>query len=209
MLQEREFERVGGNQVLRADVRIVTATNRDLKQEVANGTFRSDLYYRLHVFPIVLPALRERSEDIPLLAEHFVHKFAKKTGKHVTGFTSASLRQMQQYAWPGNIREMEHLLERSVILTKQPELDITLDTSAMPLAGSDSEAISAPSRVGQTLQNAERELIYNTLLHCEGRIRGEGGAAQMLDINPSTLEARMRKLGIQRKRVVEKIGEQR
>ena len=208
VLQEREFERVGGNQVLKADVRIVTATNRDLKQEVVNGTFRSDLYYRLHVFPIALPALRDRPEDIPLLATYFVDKCARKTGKKVTGLTSASLRQMQQYAWPGNIREMEHLLERSVILTQQPELDITLDASAMPLSGSDSEAGSAPSRVGQTLQDAERELIYNTLLHCEGRIRGKGGAAQMLDINPSTLEARMRKLGIQRKRVVERINNQ-
>lgn len=208
VLQEREFERLGGNKVIQVDVRIVVATNRDLKQEVASGNFRSDLYYRLHVFPIVLPPLRERPEDISLLATHFVRVFAKKTGRPVTGLTADSLQQMRQYSWPGNIREMEHLLEREVILAKQPELQITLAASPFGVPNSVTEPASSPTnvRVGQTLQEAERDLIYNTLLHCEGRVQGKGGAAEVLGINPSTLTSRMRKLGIVRQQVIQKIN---
>lgn len=209
VLQEREFERVGGSKVLKVDVRIVTATNRDLKQEVANSTFRSDLYYRLHVFPINLPPLRERPEDIPLLAMHFVRTFAKKTGKHITGLTARSLQRMQRYSWPGNIREMEHLLEREIILAKQSELEITPTTSVASSSGATTPSSPSPAtaRVGQTLREAERDLIYNTLVYCKGRVQGKGGAAELLGINASTLTSRMKKLGIMRQQVIQKVNE--
>jgi transcriptional regulator with GAF, ATPase, and Fis domain len=199
VLQEREFERLGGRTVLKADVRVLVATNRDLEEEVAQGRFRADLYYRLNVFPITLPALRNRKEDIPLLAAHFVKKFAQKTGRRITGVSGGALQQMLSYHWPGNIRELEHIIERAVILSDGPTIELA-DPLGKAKAASVGEA--KPMVMIKTLRQAERDLIIAVLNQTNGRIRGAHGAAQTLDIEPNTLEARMKKLGIIKKQLI-------
>ena len=193
VLQEKVFERLGSNEVHKTDARIVAATNRDLEAEVRQGTFRADLFYRLNVFPIHLPPLRQRNGDIPLLAQHFVNRYARKFKKpFVKRVSEPTLHAFRRWSFPGNVRELEHLIERAVILAKQAE--ITID---IPLA----ESVPRPadnSDSFQTLRDHERELILRVLEYTHGKVRGEDGAAAILDIKPTTLESRMERLGIQK-----------
>jgi transcriptional regulator with GAF, ATPase, and Fis domain len=193
-IQEKEVERLGGNKVVKTDIRIIAATNRNLEKEVAQGRFRADLYFRLNVFPLTLPPLRDRKEDIPLLAVHFIRKMGKKLGKNITGISNAAIKEMQAYNWPGNIRELEHIIERAAITS-------TGIISELGLPEKDSDVVAFPvgGHVQQTLAQNERALIMETLKRCDGRIRGKGGAAELLDIEANTLDARMKKLGIVRK----------
>ncbi len=199
VIQEKEFERLGGNKVIRTDVRIIAATNRNLEAEVSQGQFRSDLFFRLNVFPIHLPALRERKEDIPALILHFLQKSNKKLGKKITGISNSSFQQLMGYEWPGNIRELEHLVERAVLLNKGPKLDLTVDKKGFGVPkGALDPSIFRP----QKMEDAEREVILNTLRYSGGKVRGKGGAAELLGMHPSTLDSRMKKLGIGRKHVL-------
>ncbi|WP_343688990.1 sigma 54-interacting transcriptional regulator [Chitinophaga sp.] len=197
VLQEREIERLGGAKTIRVDVRIVAATNRNLEEDVANKKFREDLYYRLFVFPIHLPPLRERKDDIPLLLQHFTGKAALRYGRNITGINPACLPALLAYGWPGNIRELENTVERAVIIATGPYINIMPPISRQ-VAASD---MSPPLPV-LTLADAERNTIIRALQQCNGRIRGPGGAAAILEIKPTTLEARMRKLGIVKEHVV-------
>ncbi|MDB5276556.1 MAG: family ATPase [Ferruginibacter sp.] len=194
-LQEKEIERIGGKTTIKTDVRIIAATNRDLEKLMEEGKFRSDLFYRLNIFPIQLPALRKRREDIPQLASHFITRFSKKAGKKITNFSNKALEQLQQYDWPGNIRELEHLIERSVLLTTGDtikELDLPNKKSrSVTESGSESFKI-------QTIFENEKEYILKILQHVNGRIAGEGGAADILGIPSSTLNSRIKKLGIRK-----------
>ena len=174
------------------DVRIVAATNRDLQQEVAAGRFRADLYYRLNVFPLVVPPLRERPEDILPLATHFLPRIGKQLGKPLTGIATATVQQMQRYAWPGNIRELEHVLERAAILSYSPILALS-ENLAPTLAPS---AAPFETSLVRPLQESMREAILAALAQSGNRVRGVGGAAELLNIKPTTLEARMKKLGV-------------
>jgi formate hydrogenlyase transcriptional activator len=190
ILQEGEFERVGGTQTFKVDVRVITATNRNLEQLSKSGHYRPDLYYRLNVFPIHLPALRERQDDIPLLAQYFVRKFAANFGKKIDRTPERLWTALQRYLWPGNIRELEHVIERAVILTEGPELAV-VDWLSPPSQAGNGEALL-------TLEELERDHIVRTLEHTNWRVSGEKGAAKILGLNPTTLEARMKKLGITR-----------
>jgi transcriptional regulator with GAF, ATPase, and Fis domain len=203
-IQEKEIERLGSNKVIHTDVRIVAATNRELAKEVREGRFRADLYYRLSVFPLVLPPLRERKEDIPLLAMHFVEKYAQKLGRKVTGIANTALKEMLAYDWPGNVREMEHVVERAVLRATTPTLkDVGLvkdESEALRLFNNSSQE----SLVLKTLDQVEREAILLALQHCKGRIRGKGGAAEVLGVIPNTLDYRMKRLGIVKEHLVRK-----
>ena len=202
VLQEREFERLGGNTVIKTDVRIIAATNRNLEKAIADGKFRADLFFRLNVFPLTLPPLRERKEDITSLALHFLQKSSRKLGKKITGISSASLKELMAYSWPGNVRELEHIIERAVIVNKGNTLNLTLDK--MKVTSREWTEKKGPFQF-RTLREAERELILNTLRFCGGRVRGSGGAAEILDINPATLDSRMKKLGIEKQHVFKDI----
>ena len=190
VLQEGEFERVGGGQTIKVDARVMAATNRDLKEEIAQGRFREDLYYRLHVFPITLPPLRERREDIPLLINHFVKKYAGRTGKKIESASQNLIAALQAYDWPGNVRELENVIERAVIVShgKQLKLDEGLPHRDLDAAGSGIV----------TLEQMERSHIIKILQMTNWRISGERGAATLLDVNASTLRSRMEKLGIKK-----------
>ncbi|HEV2416847.1 MAG TPA: sigma 54-interacting transcriptional regulator [Terriglobia bacterium] len=191
-LQEREFERVGGARTIPVDVRLVAATNQDLEELVKERLFRSDLYYRLKVFPVVIPPLRERPEDIPALANYFMRKYALQMGKRIQHLAPASLRALLNWHWPGNVRELENLIERAVILSLGPELDI-------PLAEFESKGDSDRRPSLQTLEEAEREHILRALRESKGIVGGPQGAAARLGLKRTTLNFRMRKLGISRK----------
>jgi formate hydrogenlyase transcriptional activator len=194
VLQEQEFERVGSTRPIRVDVRLISATNRDLQKEVAEGRFRSDLFYRLNVFPIRIPPLRERPGDIPVLVDHFLAQFQRKMGKSLRGVTPEALDQLQRYAWPGNIRELQNVLERACVLAAGPVVALgeTLRVSS----------VTTPARGSPTLQplltleDSERAHIRRALAAAGGRVNGPSGAAELLGINPSTLRSRMQKLGI-------------
>ena len=188
VLQEQEFERVGGSETIKTDVRVIAATNRDLLEEVNTGRFRSDLYYRLNVFPIQVPALRQRVEDIPLLAYFFLPRYAKKFGKPLKRIDIASLEHLRQYAWPGNIRELQNVIERAVILSHGEVLEIE------PLLST--RAMNEQPKALKTLEAVEREHILRTLEETEWVISGLKGAAVLLGMNPNTLRSRMLKLGI-------------
>jgi transcriptional regulator with GAF, ATPase, and Fis domain len=205
VLQEKEFERIGGKQTLKCDVRIIAATNRKLEKEVENGRFRADLYYRLNVFPILLPPLRERREDIPLLATYFAHKFCKKMNKQFRGISTDMLDALISYQWPGNIRELENVMEQAVIVSS--------GTSALELARQllfvsrlveensvSTRSLSTPVRTfpiaKEEREKMEIQAITEALQKSKGRIRGKKGAAQLLDIQPTTLESKMKKYGI-------------
>jgi len=198
-LQEKEIERIGGNAAIKVDVRIIAATNRDLEKEMSEGRFRSDLYYRLNIFPISLPALRNRPEDIPLLASHFIHRFSKKAGKNINGLSNKLLQELRAYSWPGNIRELEHLIERSILMTSGD----TLKSIVLPVSRSDASPAGNddPSFIHKTIDENEREHILNTLRICGGRINGNGNAAQILGVPPSTLSSKMKRLGIRREHI--------
>jgi DNA-binding NtrC family response regulator len=194
VLQEKEIERIGSQSSTRVDVRIIAATNRNLEKEVAEGRFRLDLYYRLNVFPILLPALRERKEDIPLLAAHFINYFNRKAGKKVTGLSDKVAKNMTAYNWPGNIRELEHVIERSILLAKGTLIeDIVL--AAIP--AKHTEAGNEETRI-KTMHEIERDHIISVLRKCNGRIWGPGAAAELLNMPPTTLKSRMIRLGIKK-----------
>ena len=190
VLQEGEFERVGGSQTLKVSVRVIAATNRDLAQLSKTGLYRPDLYYRLNVFPVHLPPLREREGDLRQLAQYFVHKYATKQGKVIERIPERLWSVLQQYRWPGNVREFQHVIERAVILTEGPELAMVdwLDTPSQLTEG-------APL---PTLEQLERDHIVRALAHANWKVSGDTGAAAILGLKPTTLEARMKKLGIQR-----------
>ena len=191
-LEERTFERVGGTQTLKADARVIAATNRDLKQMVSEGKFREDLYFRLQAFPVRLPPLRERREDIPLLAEYFMRRMASHLNKPVTHLTPEALSLLNAYAWPGNVRELEHAIQRAVIVCRGPVIragDIFLEFAKE--RGSSTEEIA-------TLDENERRHIRETLERTGWVIKGPHGAAALLNLPASTLYSRMKKLGIVR-----------
>ena len=202
VLQEHEFERVGGTRTLRTDVRLIAATNRNLGSRVAAGEFRPDLFYRLNVFPVTVPALRERRDDIPLLVRHFARRAARKLGRPIEGASPAFLEQAMAYDWPGNVRELENAIERAAILAHGPLLDafeVFAPTPAMSDAPRD-DPNPAQARVAGTLEEVERAHIQRILEQTQWVIEGERGAALTLGINASTLRGRMRKLGIRRTR---------
>jgi len=194
VLQEREIERLGGDKTIKVDVRIVTATNRSLEKEVAEGRFRLDLYYRLNVFPIELPTLRERQQDIEELALYFLEKYAHKIGKNVTGISANALNQLKQYNWPGNIRELEHQIERNVLLAKGSEIE-AFDIPNMPPVNETSPVKETLGAL-KSMEEMERDHIMNALKVCEGKVFGPGGAAELLKIPAQTLYSKMKKLGI-------------
>jgi DNA-binding NtrC family response regulator len=195
VLQEQEFERVGGSKTLRTDVRVIAATNRDLQQQVKAGAFRSDLYYRLNVFPLALPPLRERREDIPRLVRHFLDRAGRKLGKSLAGIAAALAERASAYHWPGNVRELENYVERSAILGKPA----ALETAEPPAAQASGEAVKpAAQPASGTLEEVERSHIVRVLEQTNWAIEGEKGAARILGLNPSTLRGRLRKLGIRR-----------
>jgi DNA-binding NtrC family response regulator len=198
VLQEQEFERVGGTRTLRADVRLIAATNRDLTRRAEAGEFRPDLFYRLNVFPVTVPALRERREDIPLLVAHFLGKAARKLGKVLDGVAPAFLERATSYDWPGNVRELENVVERAAILARGPALE-SFEPGGAPTAAARPDS---PSRapVAGTLEEVERSHIQRILDQSRWVIEGKQGAAALLGLNPSTLRGRMRKLGIRKPR---------
>ncbi|MFD2962992.1 MULTISPECIES: sigma-54-dependent Fis family transcriptional regulator [Olivibacter] len=192
VLQEREIERVGANFPIPIDVRIIAATNRNLLHEVTAGNFRADLYYRLNVFPINVPPLRERKEDIPILVEHFLDKHAKKIGKKLVGVSREVLRKFRDYDWPGNVRELEHVIERSILMASQ-----ALITEAYLPDRHLDKIVSQPSELSSTLTH-EMHQITQVLRSCGGKVSGPGGAAELLGIPPSTLFSKLKRLGIKR-----------
>jgi PAS domain S-box-containing protein len=201
VLQEGELERVGGTRTVRVDVRIIAATNRDLAAAVAEGKFRQDLYYRLNVFPIAVPPLRERKEDIVLLVHYFAARYSQKSGRRITHVPERSMRCLLDYEWPGNVRELENVIERAVILSKGGELGVAPDLlPGGARAGSHgaATAASAPPAAATSMEDIERQHIASVLRRTRWRIDGPQGAARSLGINPSTLRSRIKKLGIRR-----------
>ncbi len=191
VLQEGEFERVGSSSTIRVDVRIIAASNRDLERDVAEGRFREDLWYRLTVFPITIPPLRHRKEDIPLLVDRFVRKFGVKHGKSIDRIPAAEMKALQDYDWPGNVRELENVIERAVITTRGSVLEL-MDP---PARGG---AVRKGAGAKKALSQVERDYVTEVLVEANWRIEGPGGAARILGMNPSTLRSRMKKLGIKR-----------
>src|ERR1700677_5115376 len=197
VLQEHEFERIGGTRSIRTDVRVIAATNRDLQAAIGEGSFRSDLFYRLHVFPIPIPPLRERKEDIPLLVEYFIDRFARKSGKHITRVEKRTLEVLQSYPWPGNIRELQNVIERSVIVCETP--DFSVDESWLSQQPLKSQ-VSSQLQLSEKVAAQEKELIEAALTESQGRVFGPSGAAAKLGIARSTLESKIRSLKINKNR---------
>jgi len=194
-LQEREIERVGGRGTIKVDVRIISATNRNLEQQVAEGRFRSDLYFRLSTFPIHLPALRDRKTDIPLLAMHFLNRFSKKSGKDINNISQKAMQDLLNYNWPGNVRELEHQIERSVIMTDAAIIKAVY----LPVIGlNTNHHFPEETTTIKTIDENERELIIRTLRHCKGKVSGRGGAAELLGVPSTTLNAKIKRLGIKK-----------
>ncbi|MCG6535500.1 MAG: sigma 54-interacting transcriptional regulator [Syntrophales bacterium LBB04] len=189
VLQHKEFERLGSSNTIKVDVRIVATTNRNLDEEIRKGRFRQDLYYRLNIFPITVPPLRQRKDDIPLLAQAFLERCTRKMGKHITSIRKETMQALKDYAWPGNIRELESIIERAVILCHGSVLQLT-----------DELKILSPALLNavKTLKETEQNHIRTILSETSWRIEGNDGASAILGINPSTLRARMHKLGIVR-----------
>ncbi|ALM47976.1 hypothetical protein AMR72_03170 [Flavobacterium psychrophilum] len=200
VLQEREIERIGGNGSIKVNVRIIAATNRNLQTEVTEGRFRSDLYYRLNVYPISVPSLRSRIEDMPLLSSHFLKYHAAKTGKKVTKFSHKAMEGMMAYPWPGNVRELENIIERNILLAKGDTIKEIHFPDALAIAGTDdNEEFHL-----KTLQQVEKEHILKVIAKCNGRISGPYGAAMILDMPATTLISKMQKLGIKKGHTVNK-----
>ena len=196
VLQEREFERVGSSKGIRTNVRLITATNRDLQASIDAGTFRSDLYYRLNVFPLEMPPLRERKEDIPLLVEYFIDRFASRAGKKIRGINRATLERLKSYTWPGNIRELQNVIERSIIVCETE--NFTVDESW--LSRHPEAADQAVRTLFRMSAQDERKTIEAALADAAGRVSGPSGAAAKLGIPPSTLDSKIRALGINKHR---------
>ncbi len=190
VLQEGEFERLGNPKTIKVDVRVIAATNRNLEQAITNGTFREDLFYRLNVFPIHIPPLRERKEDIPLLVNHFVQKYSSKVGKVIKTVSQKIMERLQDYHWPGNVRELENIIERAVIISRGNQLELG-DWFSQKEASSEISQIA-------TLKTVERAHIIKALQFSRWRVSGTKGAAEILGMNPYTLVSRMKKLGISR-----------
>jgi transcriptional regulator with GAF, ATPase, and Fis domain len=197
VLQEREFERVGGGQSIRVDVRVIAATNRDLKAAVAKGTYREDLYYRLNVFPVEMPPLRARRADIPLLVEYFVDRYARKAGKSIRRVDKKTLQLLQSYPWPGNIRELQNVIERSVIVCDTEVF--TVDESWLSQRPSGAGSESKPF-LSEKVAATEKEIIEEALRESRGRISGPSGAAAKLGIARSTLDSKIQALNINKNR---------
>jgi formate hydrogenlyase transcriptional activator len=200
VLQEREFEPVGSSRARSVDVRVIAATNRDLEKEVAAGRFRADLFFRLNVFPIVMPPVRERSGDVVLLAHFFADRFAREFGKRIERIAPEALERLQGYAWPGNVRELSNVIERAVVLARGPVLDVAdaLLPAAAAAAAGDSAAPAVSAAAAGTLEAVERRYIEDTLERSEWVIEGPRGAAAALGLSASTLRSRMKKLGVRR-----------
>jgi len=190
VLQEGEFERLGNPVTMKVNVRVIAATNRNLEQAIEKKEFREDLYYRLNVFPINCPPLRERKDDIPLLVRHFCHKYETKIGKKITHIPMKIMNALIEYDWPGNIRELENIIERALILSRGNALEYG---DWLPKEKKNNGKIAK-----QNLQDVEREHIVEVLKKTGWRVSGEKGAAKILGLNATTLEARMKKLGIKR-----------
>jgi len=189
-IQEQEFERLGGNRTIKVSVRFIAASNRDLKIMVNKGSFRGDLYYRLHVFPLQIPPLRERRSDVPLLTRYFTQKYAQRMGRRIDVISSAAMNALTHYEWPGNIRELQNVIERSVVLTRGRVLNL-----AMPEIGTEIPSVMMHTGAGSS---AERERIIQALKEAKGVVAGPDGAAKRLGLKRTTLQARMKKLGITR-----------
>jgi PAS domain S-box-containing protein len=200
VLQEHEFDRVGGNRPIQTDVRLIAATNRDLQAAMAAGTFRSDLFYRLNVFPIEIPPLRQRREDIPLLAEYFINRYSRKAGKSIRGVNKKTLDLLQSYPWPGNIRELQNIIERSVIVCETETFSI--DESWLPQQRQPFLAAKAKNQIelARRLEEQEKDIIEEALIASRGRVFGPTGAAAKLGIARSTLESKIRTLKIDKNR---------
>lgn len=196
VLQEKEFERLGGKSTIHSNVRIVAATNRNLEKEVEQGKFRSDLFFRLNVFPIVVPPLRERKEDIPLLVKYFIEKYSKKVGKELRSVKKSDIETLTNYNWPGNVRELEHMIERAIIVSEGSSLNFEKILSGVP------QQSEPDFKSFKTLVENEKEHIISALKICKGKVTGENSAAQLLGINGKTLGSKMRKLKIKREVVV-------
>jgi formate hydrogenlyase transcriptional activator len=194
VLQEREFARVGGSASVRVDVRVIAATNRDLQAAIDDGMFRNDLFYRLNVFPIAVPALRERIDDIPLLVEYFIDRYGRKAGKTLRRMNKRTLDHLRSYPWPGNVRELQNVIERSVIVCDSDEF--TVDESWL----SARPAIEGPHALPGTVAAQEKVLIEEALRACGGRVYGPAGAAARLGIPRSTLESKILALRINKNR---------
>ena len=197
VLQEHEFERMGGSRRIRVDVRVIAASNRDLQAAVSAGSFRSDLFYRLNVFPIELPSLRERRADIALLVEYFIDRYSRKAGKKITTVDKKTLRLLASYAWPGNIRELQNVIERSVIVceTTTFSVDESWLSQRLPERKAERQLFLSDKLAAQ-----EKEIIEAALRECQGRVSGPSGAAAKLGVARSTLDSRIRSLKINRYR---------
>jgi formate hydrogenlyase transcriptional activator len=215
VLQEREFEAVGSNRPVRVDVRVIAATNRNLQESIRAGEFRADLFYRLNVFPVEVPPLRERSSDIPQLAMFFLARYSKKLGKEIQGISPQTLERLSAYAWPGNVRELQNVIERAVILSRGSVLELEPDlipgltpaeparssekiSKATPASAETASPASAASNAAATLEEVERAHIIAVLNQAGGVVEGQRGAAKVLGLHPNTLRYRMRKLGLKR-----------
>jgi len=202
VLEEGEFERVGGNHTLKVDVRVIAATNRNLEDAVRKGVFRSDLYYRLSIFPITLPPLRERKEDISILVTHLVKQLSQKLGKTIDAIPQETMAKLRNYPWPGNVRELRNVIERAVIVTGGSKLQLIddLDSQALQL-DLQQQAVAPVTDSGpatETFEQTEYNVILRTLKNVHWKVEGPGGAAELLNLHPSTLRSKMRKLGIER-----------
>ena len=190
VLQDGEFERLGSSRTIKVDARVIASTSRELKAEVRNKRFREDLFYRLNVFPVTIPPLKMRCDDIPLLVRHFVEKYSRKMGRRIESIPKGTMIALQEYSWPGNVRELEHEIERAVITSRGPVLQLADRLDGEPAAAKEEPA--------KELAAMEREHILTVLRKTGWKINGEGGAASILDLHPSTLRFRLKKLGIKR-----------
>jgi transcriptional regulator with GAF, ATPase, and Fis domain len=205
VLQHGQFERLGSTRTVSADVRIIAATNQDLEQMVKEGRFREDLFYRLNVFPVRLPPLRARTEDIPLLAWAFVKEFGRSMGKTISVIPRETMEALKRHPWPGNIRELRNVIERAMIVTQGRALEVELPflstaASSAPASSQSSEFGPQPSADGGTLDETQRRHILAVLQKTGWRVSGKNGAAEILGLKPTTLESRMARLGIKRQR---------
>ena len=193
--QEKEIETVGGSRSKKVDVRIIAATNKDLAVQVEQGKFRADLFFRLNIFPINVPPLRQRGDDIKLLANHFTNQFSKEINRPIPILSNQTIEKLMAYSWPGNVRELKHYIERSILMTEEETISINLDNFT-----SCSLNVNRHDFELKSLEDVEREQIIQTLRHCNGKIRGKGGAAEILKLHPNTLDFRIKKLNIKKEK---------